>query len=246
MDLKRIGETKIMNCGEEATIIEYNGVKDILVEFKKYGEKVNSQYVNFKNGTIKSKFAKTVYGVGFIGECLYKTDSIQYKYWRDMLKRCYDEKTLERNPTYCNKSVDECWHNFQNFAKWFDENYYEHSKEAMCLDKDILEKGNKIYSPNTCIFVPKRINTLFVKCDKARGQYPIGVSYKKSKNKYQSRCQTLDGLVFLGYYNTPEEAFYKYKEFKEDYIKKVAEEYKDIIPVNLYEAMNKYVVDIND
>ena len=60
-------------------------------------------------------------------------------------------------------SVYEGWHNFQNFAKWYEDNYYEIEEEQMHLDKDILVKGNKVYSPDTCVFVPETINGLFVK-----------------------------------------------------------------------------------
>ena len=51
---------------------------------------------------------------------------------------------------------------------------------------------------------------------------------------------------FLGYYNTPEEAFQAYKQFKENYIKQVADEYKELIPEKLYNAMYEYEVKIED
>ena len=114
----------------------------------------------------------------------------------------------------------------------------------MQLDKDILNKGNKIYSPNSCIFVPTRINQLFAKADALRGDFPIGVS--RSGNKFRTRLHILNGEKYLGTFNTPEEAFYAYKTFKEQYIKEVAEEYKDKIPQKLYEAMYKYEVEITD
>ena len=120
----------------------------------------------------------------------------------------------------------------------------------MCLDKDILFKGNKIYSPDTCVFVPNRINNLFTKRQNDRGEYPIGVYYHKSK--FNPQCSIYADFnkkykqKHLGTFDTPEEAFHKYKKFKEQYIKEVAEEYKDLIPTKLYEAMCKYVVEIND
>ena len=120
----------------------------------------------------------------------------------------------------------------------------------MCLDKDILHKGNKIYSSNTCIFVPNRINVLFTNCKKTRGNYPIGVT-KNDNNRFRARCNILDDnnkikSVHLGYFGTPEEAFNAYKIFKENYIKEVADEYKDKIPNKLYEAMYNWRVDITD
>lgn len=198
-----------------------------------------------------------VYGIGSTGEGEYSSringeKTIQYEYWLQMLRRCYSEKYLKKRPTYEDKYVCDEWHNFQNFAKWFDENYYEVENQTMQLDKDILSKGNKIYSPDNCIFVPDRINSLFIKSNATRGKYPIGVSYYKKTNKFISTCSIYNEDKMkrvpkhLGYFNTPEEAFYKYKEFKEGYIKEVAEEYKEAIPHKLYKAMCDYLVEIDD
>lgn len=208
---------------------------------------------------MKHPYDKSVYGVGYIGEGRYKArdnlckQTIQYYYWSHMMTRCYNEKYLKTGPTYEKCEVCKEWHNFQNFAKWFDENYYDIGDGRIQLDKDILIKRNKIYSPETCVFVPNRINTLFVKRQNYRGKYPIGVSYyKRGKINFLSQCYIFDREQNksthknLGYFNTPEEAFYAYKEFKEEYIKQVADEYKDKIPKKLYDAMYRYKVDIND
>lgn len=200
---------------------------------------------------------RTIYSLGYLGEGDYSprkdgVKTIQYNYWYDMLRRCYNKKALEKRPTYEDKYVCEEWLNFQNFAKWFDENYYKINGERTELDKDIINKGNKIYSPETCVFVPHRINSLFIKCDKLRGNYPVGVDFHKDIKKFRVRCNVYDNeikkvkSIFLGYSNTIEEAFYVYKEFKEKYIKQVADEYKDRIPSKLYEAMYNYIVDIDD
>ena len=170
-----------------------------------------------------------------------------------MIKRCYDEKTIKKHLTYKDCSVCDEWHNFQNFAKWCEENYYESKfkNEPMQLDKDILQKGNKIYSPETCIFVPRRINSLFIKSDKARGDCPIGVTFRKDNGKYRSYCNVQykeepRKQIQLGQFNTPEEAFYAYKQFKENYIKEVADLYRPYIPEKLYNAMYRYEVEIDD
>ena len=122
----------------------------------------------------------------------------------------------------------------------------------MCLDKDILNKGNKIYSPDNCIFVPNNINILFVKRDKSRGDYPIGVHYNKYAKKFQAQCSIYNykenktKRKHLGYYNTTEKAFKVYKEFKEQNIKDIADYYKEQIPQKLYNAMYEYEVEIDD
>ena len=168
-----------------------------------------------------------------------------------MIVRCYSEKSLLNKNTYNNCIVCEEWHNFQNFAEWYENNYYEVKNEEMNLDKDILAKGNKIYGPETCIFVPKRINLLFVNNNNKRGKYPIGV--RRSYNKLQAVCiirdeDGNDKSIFLGSFELNEEdkAFKAYKDFKESYIKEIADKYQDIIPEKLYIAMYNYEIEYND
>ena len=101
-------------------------------------------------------------------------------------------------------------------------------------------------------FVPHRINTLFVKCDAERGEYPIGVCYCKTSNNLKVQCNVFENgknkLKYLGYFplNRPFQAFTIYKQFKENYIKQVAEEYRGLIPNELYNALYSYKVEISD
>lgn len=250
--MNRVGEVNVNKYNSIMKIIEYNNAKDIIVEFEN-GHKVKSRYAEFKEGAIKSPYDKSMFGTGYLGIGDFKavengTHTKAYHYWYDMFKRCFDKKYKEKHNTYKNKVICEEWHDFQNFAKWYYENYYEVEDERMELDKDILYRDNKIYSPNTCIFVPKRINTLFIKCDSVRGKYPIGVTY--NKNFYIARCSTLKNgkidRVMIGRYNNPLDAFYAYKSFKEKYIKEIADNYRDMIPKVLYDAMYDYEVRITD
>ncbi|OMH22071.1 hypothetical protein AC231_05460 [Clostridium pasteurianum] len=170
-----------------------------------------------------------------------------YHTWYNMLTRCYNEKWQEKYPTYKGCIVCEEWHNYQVFSKWFYKNYYEIEGHRMDLDKDILIKGNKIYSPETSIFVPHCINALFIKKDANRGQLPIGVNVAPS-GKYYSLCSNIHNKkpIRIGLYDNIEEAFYAYKHYKENLIKQIADEYKDEIPKRLYDALYKYEVEITD
>ena len=169
-----------------------------------------------------------------------------------MLKRCYDPYYINKKPTYINCYVCEEWHNFQNFAEWFYENYYTIKNEVMHLDKDILYKGNKFYSPQTCCFVPENLNSLFTKNDVIRGKYPIGVSWDKEKNKFVSTCSVYNFEInkkknkHLGYFTNEYEAFISYKVEKESEIKRRADYYKDLLPKYIYNALNNYQVEIKD
>jgi hypothetical protein len=109
--------------------------------------------------------------------------------------------------------------------------------EQIDLDKDILCKGNKVYSPETCVFVPHTINTLFLRCQKNRGNLSIGVCFDKSKKKYCAGLGINNKNIKLGVYNTPEEAFAEYKRHKEALIVVTADKYKGRIPEKLYKAM---------
>lgn len=236
--LNREGETSINNDGLKMMIVFSQGSRNISVEFENGYIAKNRTYNDFKKGEIKNKLYPSIYNVGYEGVGIYSSKKypIIYTKWTDTLKRCYSISTQERQPTYKNCSVDERWHNFQNFAKWFEHNY----KEGYELDKDILIKGNKVYSPETCCFVPHEINSLFLKYDSTRGCCPIGVT--KVGNKFKARLKRLD----LGTFDTELEAFQAYKIAKELWIKEVADKWQPYIEPKVYYAMYAYEVEITD
>lgn len=249
---ERLGEINYNFYGNRMQIIKYNNTSNMVVGFDD-GYTIKADYKEFKNGCIKYPCDKSVFGVGYLGIGLYMPSDNNgatniYKTWKQMLYRCYDERHKIKEPTYKDCSVSEEWHNFQNFAKWYDENYYEVEKEQMNLDKDILIKNNKIYSPITCCFVTKRINALFIRKERHRGKYPIGVIFHKRDENFMVQCKSCGTSKrgYLGSFSTLEKAFQVYKSNKEDLIKKVADEYKDYIPQNLYHAMYRYEVEITD
>lgn len=254
----RVGEINISNEGYKMKIVEYNKAIDIWIEFQdEYKAKIHTTYNCFKNGEIKNPYHPRVFGVGYLGQGKHEPytngkSTRCYTTWQHMLRRCYSTRVLNTHPTYRNCIVCDEWLCFQNFAEWYYNNYYEIKGETMCLDKDILFKGNKIYSPKTCIFVPEKINTLFTKSDATRGEYPIGVSPDIRGNRLIAQCHThkndRNKSDYLGSFplNKPFQAFTCYKNYKENYIKQVADEYKELIPQKLYEALCKYEVEIND
>ena len=251
---ERVGQTVMQNCGEIAYIVEYVDSKNITVQFKATGELVKTKYDNFIKGNVKSHFTPTVYGIGITGLEPTRDENGEllssYICWTGMLERCYSAKYQEKNQTYKGCSVCDEWLNYPNFKKWYEANYYKIENKTSQLDKDILVKGNKIYSPDTCVFVPNFINKLFTKRQNDRGKLPIGVYYKKANKKYVAQLSVFkDGKKTrkcLGYFTTANEAFEVYKQNKEDYIKEIADNYKDKIPAKLYEAMYAYKVSIND
>ena len=254
--IDRAGEERLNKFGSKMVIKEYRKAIDIDIYFPEYDWTFkHTTYNNFKNGTIKCPYEPRVCGYGYLGEGEYKVKengkfNEYYDIWHDMLKRCYDPKYHERRSTYKGCKVEDYLLNFQNMCKWLDKNYYEVPGEVMCLDKDILCKGNKVYSRDTCIFVPQRINTLFIKCDKARGDCPIGMCLNSS-GSYEVGCSNGYGKqIYLGTYSTKEEAFRVYKKYKEKVIKEVIDSYEGKIPEPFYSrlkaAMYNYKVEITD
>lgn len=249
---ERLGETRINNFGSVMIIVEYRKNSDIDIYFPEYDFTVeHATYGAFERGEIKCPFEPRVFGVGYIGVGEYKAfengkTTKVYDTWNRMIERCYDPKYHMKNPTYSNCEVCDEWLNFQVFSKWYEENYYEIEDKIMSLDKDILFKGNKTYSPDTCVFVPQEINSLFTKSNATRGSYPLGVCLDRRTNKFQAYCKVNGKKKHIGCYNSPEEAFEAYREFKEELIKSTADEYKDYIPDKLYDAMYNYEVSIFD
>lgn len=183
-------------------------------------------------------------GIGYRG-VLYENGKIEsYLRWHDMINRCYNEKFHEKHPQYKGCTVCEEWLNYSNFKIWYDQNKIVGMK--LDLDKDILFKGNKEYSPATVAFVPHEINTLFLNGKKNRGDLPIGVHFDKEKGKYRAEMSFMGQPIKLGRFDTIELAFARYKEYKEDFIKDIAEQYKDEIPYKVYEAMMNWVIEITD
>lgn len=177
-------------------------------------------------------------------------DVEEYKLWHMMLVRCTEPYWRDR-PTYTGTSCSENFRSYPYFYEWCQEqtgfkNKDEHGRYWQ-LDKDLLVKGNKLYSEDICVFVPSRINSLLNKRKSARGECPIGVCLYKTNGKFISQCADGKGkLKTLGYYNTAEEAFHSYKIFKEDIIKRVAEEYKSQIDIRVYKSLMNYNICAED
>lgn len=251
----RIGEISFNKKGTKMVIVEYRGKADITVEFQdKCKVRKRCEYSRFLKGSVVNPYDANVYNHGFQGEGIYnsKEHALAWRKWDGMLRRVYSEEYKNKKPSYINCSICKDWLNFQTFAEWFYENYYEIEGQVMCLDKDILIKGNKLYSPQTCVIVPNNINCLFTKSDSIRSKdLPIGVYNSGNGFRVYLKKGCINGkknseLFKMSNIKTKEEAFNIYKQEKEKYIKKVADYYKNKIPQRLYNAMYEYKVDICD
>ena len=254
--MSHLHEEKHNNQGCLMRIVEDNGSSNIVVEFQdEYKYRKHTQYCNFKSGSIRNPYYPSIYGIGITG-CKYLTkvngvSTKEYNAWIDMLKRCFMKNTKDKQPSY--KDVECCkkWLNFESFCDWLHEqpNYDKwRNGYRWAIDKDILVKRNKVYSPDACTLVPQNVNCLFLKREAERGIYPIGVRYSNDGFIAVCRNPFLDRSVEIGCYSTPEKAFNAYKIYKEDLIKQVAKiEYEsENITEKCYQAMMSYVVEIDD
>ena len=203
------------------------------------------------------KSSKLVQGIGTKGMTYPTKDNADnmecsriYQLWLNMLTRC-TQKCWDKYPTYTGVTCSENFKSYTYFYEWCQIQVGFKNKDekgiSWNLDKDLLVKGNKVYSEDTCVFVPLRLNLLLTNRESSRGEWPIGVYRSKNKKQFRSMCSNGTGKrKHLGYFNTPQEAFQAYKTYKEALIKQVANEYKEQLDCRVYEALMNYEVNEND
>ena len=254
----KLGETKYNNKNCLMKIIEFNNRYDIVVEFQdKYKGRVHTNYQAFSCGQVKNPYLASVVGIGVTGNKyptrINRKPVKEYVSWIHMIKRCYDERYRDKNRTYNECFICEDWLIYENFYEWL--HSQPNFEKWLCgerwnIDKDILIKGNKMYSPETCCLVSSGVNSLFTKSDARRGSLPIGVSKVKNRNGYSALCHNpfTNKQEYLGYYKSIKSAFRAYKKRKEEIIKLVAEfEFNQgNITKKCYDAMMSYEVEITD
>lgn len=238
----RIGEKFTTNQGLICEIIEYKNSHNLIIKFSD-GNIKKTTYSHLQTGNVRNPYYRWICGVGYIGEGPYKPSikSVKgtiYNTWHSILQRCYDPIKQKKIPTYIGCIVCDEWLCFQNFADFYTKNnpYNFH------IDKDLLVKGNKIYSPDTCCFVPPVINNSLIKVNRKIYKYLDGIITKYGR--YTSSITINQKHIFLGNYNTPEEAFISYKRAKEEQLKYLANQWKDKISIQAYNALINYEVEI--
>ena len=235
-------------------ILKYDDSYNVEIQFLKTGYEMVAQLGHIKNGVVKDPYLPSVYGVGILGtKYQAKINGVitkEYELWNNMLRRCYSDGFRKKNPTYKDCEVSDKFKRYEYFYEWCHKQIgfgVDGNGNPFQLDKDLLVKGNKVYSEDSCVFLPQEINSLLVKCTASRGKHLIGVHWCNANKVFRAMVRKNKGKSeHLGYFKTELEAFNAYKQAKEAYIKEVAELYKDQIDTRVYEALMKYEVDIND
>jgi hypothetical protein len=189
----------------------------------------------------------TVRGVGFndVGflTTIDRKHIWQYQLWQDMLKRCFDEKYKQHRSTYEHVKCCDEWLSFAAFLEWCNKQVdYAGKPVGFALDKDIIVRGNQIYSTDACSFVPQAVNSLLTDSGAARGDLPVGVSLYKTSGKFKVKLSCFGKVKRLGLYTTIEDAAFAYKVAKEAHIKIVATQYKDVLLLVVYESLMNWEI----
>lgn len=166
-----------------------------------------------------------------------------YTLWCGLLKRCYGSIYQKRNPTYIGCSVSENFKNYSYFYEWAQQQIGFGLKNYH-LDKDLILRGNRVYSEDTCVFLPSELNVLLTTRRNYRGSLPLGVS--AFRDRFIVHCCTDKPSNHVGVFKTPHEAFQAYKQVKETYIKLQAEKWKAHIDPRAYAALMAYEVSPTD
>lgn len=224
-------------------IVELLPNKRCLIKWDDYDEICNVTRWNLSCGRFKPKEIPQIRTSIYTKKrMIFKTkengkSTPMFEIWRSIKKRC------GKRANYFDCSISNEWEkDFQAFAEWAAPIY----KKGWQIDKDILVKGNKVYSPDTCCFVPKEINYIFTKNNKRRGVNPIGVSYSTKNRLYTAMVSEYGRFVYLGSFRNEIDAFLAYKKEKERYIKEVADKWKHQLEPKVYEALYNYKVEITD
>lgn len=156
-----------------------------------------------------------------------------YVTWRNMLKRCYSTNCHGDQPTYVGCTVCNDWLSLSKFKEWHDANYVE----GWAIDKDILEQGNKIYSPEFCRYVPQPLNNLMLDCGKSKGRYPLGVTFDRQQGKFRAKLRVDGKTRHLGSFTSAASAQFAYNTVKRDHVLSEVAKYRGSVCSDLLDSV---------
>ena len=231
-------------------VLKYKDWANVQIQFLNTGYETVAKLNHIKSGCIKDPYVQSVYAIGIIGTKHPVSeggkDTKEYTLWKNMLQRCYSGNSRNRYPTYEGCKVSDNFKSYEYFYEWCHKQI-GFGNQGWHLDKDLLVKGNKVYSEYSCVFIPREINQLLTKSTASRGEYLVGVYYHKGGKAFIARVNKNTGKPEkLGSFATELEAFNSYKTAKEAFVKEQANKYKSQIDPRAYSALMNYTVEITD
>ena len=231
-------------------VLKYNNANNVEIQFLKTGYEMVARLDHIRNGKVKDPYSPSVYGIGVLGtKYPSRVNGIitkEHTLWVGMLQRCYSDSYQKKHPTYIGCEVSDNFLHYEYFYDWC-QKQVGFGKRGFQLDKDLLTKGNKVYSEDSCVFIPSEINTVLIKSTASRGEHLIGVYWSKTKKAFIAQVGKSKGKQeHLGRFKTEIEAFEAYKQAKESFVKEQAEKWKGKIDNRAYDTLMSYKVEITD
>ncbi len=223
----------IMHIGEEVEtnegylcIVIAGGSRKNYCTVSLDGNEFEVQYSAFKTGVVKNRFHPYSNHPGYLGNFSGATHKEKaFTVWQNMMNRCYSEKDRSRFPTYNGVTVIEEWWNFSNFREWFKKAHVK----GFELDKDLIGNGS-LYSPSTCLFIPKSLNNFLRSAHTFNGSESIGAYWDPKRKKWLSQIRYNNKRFHLGRYKTKQKAEKAYNKKRSEIVNSIKKEMFNVLP----------------
>lgn len=209
----------------EYLIVEHHNSEKAKIRFLNTGYEYYATIKHIRDREVKDRLFVNKYGLIYGGR---QSNPVAYKCWYNMIMRC-----SSRDKSYLNCEVCEEWLNFSKFNKWFQSQYRQ---DGWHLDKDIRMRGNKIYSPDTCCFIPSELNTFFEKHIKAKGY-----GMNRNKSKFVAYIRNQGAKIHIGTFNTEMEARMAYLSGKKNLLMLLIDKYSNCLEGEIKTKMIEYI-----
>lgn len=233
-----IGTTFKNKLGDEYFIINADNSKQVTVMFYD-GYYTTTQMSNIRRGRVKNPFSKLSRFQGFgVTDVPAMENGVRNKYarlWESMITRVYSKK----DKAYIGVKIEEDWallSNFLNDVTSF-KGYDKVVSDGWVLDKDILSGDEKVYSKDTCCFVPPEINSFMVNFGKPKGKYKMGVHFCNREKKFVAQGCINKKQFNLGYFNSEDDAHSAYVKNKQEQLRLLLSKWKDELDSKVTEAL---------
>lgn len=235
----KVGQILTNNQNCEYKVIEHKNSRHVRIQFldEHKHELVTTDW-KAKMGSIENPFHRSVRGKGYlgVGEFSGKIGSYgrhAYLKWQGVLARCYGEKY--DTGSYADATVCEDWHDFQKFAEWCSsqKNY----DMGFDIDKDIINIGNKHYSPENCCLVHPEINRMVIDFSLVDIRKNMGLQYDEKRRKYRAMASVGGYKKHIGTFKDFDEAKAAYIELKKQYFKNMVIVHKDNIDMRAAKSL---------
>lgn len=175
----------------------------------------------------------------------------EYQQWSSMRRRCRKNSvTALQLPTYKDCHYSPEWESFETWLEWARQQVGFLNKDTngkvWHLDKDVVVLGNKVYSADTCVFLPHQLNTFFVPNESVAGGLPVGVTSHPSGGGFRARITTRSSKsTSLGVHGSAEAAHAAYREAKLCEAKYLASVYEGKVDDRVIQSLLTYEQRLN-